>query len=116
MLVERLGQNLPVGELDGKAESLRKRQEAVPGLLNPHVRHDDMVRLPGLDSGRGVRRCASLCCLRCLRALTCSPFPDLLPVRSTPRVHSLTCDCEYGACLQADRETERDRQDWQSAR
>ena len=29
-------------ELDGKADVLRKRQEAVPGLLNPHVRHDDM--------------------------------------------------------------------------
>ena len=29
-------------ELDGKADVLRKRQEAVPGLLNPHVRQDDM--------------------------------------------------------------------------
>ena len=29
-------------ELDEKADSLRKRQEAVPGLLNPHVRQDDM--------------------------------------------------------------------------
>ena len=29
-------------EIDGKADVLRKRQEAVPGLLNPHVRQDDM--------------------------------------------------------------------------
>ena len=29
-------------DLDNKALDLRKRQEAVPGLLNPHVRQDDM--------------------------------------------------------------------------
>ena len=29
-------------EVDEKADVMRKRQEAVPGLLNPHVRHDDM--------------------------------------------------------------------------
>ena len=29
-------------EVDAKAVELRNRQEAVPGLLNPHVRHDDM--------------------------------------------------------------------------
>jgi len=29
-------------EVDEKADAMRKRQEAVPGLLNPHVRHDDM--------------------------------------------------------------------------
>ena len=29
-------------DLDNKALELRKRQEAVPGLLNPHVRQDDM--------------------------------------------------------------------------
>lgn len=29
-------------DLDSKALEMRKRQEAVPGLLNPHVRHDDM--------------------------------------------------------------------------
>eukprot|EP00316_Scyphosphaera_apsteinii_P022949 CAMPEP_0119314430 /NCGR_PEP_ID=MMETSP1333-20130426/32697_1 /TAXON_ID=418940 /ORGANISM="Scyphosphaera apsteinii, Strain RCC1455" /LENGTH=1099 /DNA_ID=CAMNT_0007319535 /DNA_START=148 /DNA_END=3447 /DNA_ORIENTATION=+ len=27
-------------ELDSKASDLRKRQEAVPGLINPHARHD----------------------------------------------------------------------------
>jgi len=27
-------------ELDSKASEMRKRQEAVPGLLNPHARHD----------------------------------------------------------------------------
>ena len=28
--------------IDSKALEMRKRQEAVPGLLNPHVRQDDM--------------------------------------------------------------------------
>jgi hypothetical protein len=28
-------------DMDSKALEMRKRQEAVPGLLNPHVRHDD---------------------------------------------------------------------------
>ena len=27
-------------ELDSKADELRKRQEAVPGLINPHARPD----------------------------------------------------------------------------
>ena len=29
-------------DLDSKASEMRKRQEAVPGILNPHVRQDDM--------------------------------------------------------------------------
>ncbi len=29
-------------EIESKASDLRKRQEAVPGLINPHARQDDM--------------------------------------------------------------------------
>ena len=29
-------------EADSKAMEMRKRQEAVPGILNPHLRQDDM--------------------------------------------------------------------------
>ena len=30
-------------DLDTKALEMRKRQEAVPGLLNPHARNDEMA-------------------------------------------------------------------------
>ena len=30
-------------EADLRAKDLRTRQEAIPGLLNPHARHDDMM-------------------------------------------------------------------------